>query len=311
MTRQHSGGVDLTRKAAGSLRIGLGCMALTGIYGHVEMTVARATLRRALDLGVRLFDTAPLYGDGANEALLGEALAVEQDTFIVTKFGLLSNGDGALVRDSRPAAIRASVETSLKRLRRDCIDLLLQHRADPCTPDDEVAGVAADLIQEGKIAAFGLSGTSMERVKTMAAMVAVAAVQNELSVATPDRISEPGDTGRADIMYMVHSPLGRGLLTGRLEGAFASGDLRSCMPQFGPDVASDIERRVQAVEEVAARHATSREAVALAWVLGLGENVVPIPGARSPEQIESAAAASSLILSPQDVAYLTMEPNPL
>lgn len=290
--------------------MGLGCMALTGIYGFIETDVARATMHKALDLGVRLFDTAALYADGANETMLGDVLGDRDDVFVVTKFGLSSDGRGSLTRDSSPVTMRASVEASLKRLRRQRIDLLLQHRHDPGTPDEHVAQVAANLIREGKIAAFGLSGTGVERVERMGAMVAVAAVQNELSLTTPDSFGEPAQVARNGAMFMAHSPLGRGLLTGRSSRPSITGDIRSDMPQFRSAAASTIKYRLRVIDDVSARYAQSRAAIALAWVLDMGENIVPIPGARTPEQIEDATRATSIALTRNDADSLTRASRP-
>ncbi|WP_374944756.1 aldo/keto reductase [Sphingomonas sp.] len=283
--------------------MGLGCMALTGIYGAIEADVAKATIHRALDLGIRLFDTAALYGDGANEELLGRTLGGRGDVFVVTKFGLEVQGD-SLVRDSAPAAMRRSVDTSLRRLRRDRIDLLLQHRPDPLVPDEEVAAMARDLVQAGKVAEFGLSGTPVDRIGRFTGTVRVAAVQNELSIAAPDRAGDAAAADRFGAMLMGHSPLGRGLLTGRAGRPPAADDLRSGMPQFR-DAPSDLDANcLNALEEIAASRALPMEAIALAWTLHLGGNVVPIPGSRSPQQVERIASSAEVALTPEEVGRL-------
>lgn len=296
-------GADVATCAAGPLRVGLGCMALTGVYGPIDADVAKATIHRALDLGIRLFDTAALYGDGANEELLGRTLGGHVDVFVITKFGLEAQGD-RLVRDSAPAAMRRSVDASLRRLRRDRIDLLLQHRPDPLVPDEEVAAMARDLIDAGKVAAFGLSGTPVDRVGRFTGTVRVAAVQNELSIAAPDRAGDAAAADRLGAMLMAHSPLGRGLLTGRAGRPPAADDVRSGMPQFR-DAPSHLDAgRLGALRDIAASRALPMEAVALAWTLHLGENVVPIPGSRNPRQVERIASSAEVALTPEDVAWL-------
>jgi len=298
-------GTDVAASAAGPARIGLGCMALTGIYGAIDRNVAQATIHAALDLGIRVFDTAALYADGTNEELLGRTIGDRDDVFVVTKFGLSVGGNGTLVRDSSPAAMRASVDASLQRLRKERIDLLLQHRPDPRTDDAVVAGVAADLMRKGKIAAFGLSASAPERAEEFGRTIPVAAMQNELSLASPERQNEPAILDQAGAMFMAYAPLGRGLLTGRSGDFSVPGDLRERMPQFQDDAEKANLKRLAVVDEIAAKHATSRAAVALAWTLHAGSNIVPIPGARSPEQITTAITAADLALTPDEMLRLS------
>ena len=294
-------------RAAGPMRIGLGCMALTGIYGAVGVERALATLHRALDLGIRLFDTAALYGSGSNETLLGKVFGRRDDVFVATKFGLIEGRDGKLVRDSRPDTIRHSVEMSLTRLRRERIDLLLQHRADPETPDEVVAEVAAELVREGKIAAFGLSSTPMERIEVFRPMVVVRAVQNELSLSSTADLSEVVVASRAGVMFMAYAPLGRGILTGRsLARGFAPDDLRSGMPQYDPRNKELDMGVVDALDVIARRHATTRAAIALAWTLGTANSTVPLPGARTPGHVTELLKAASLAFTSQDVSELSV-----
>jgi aryl-alcohol dehydrogenase-like predicted oxidoreductase len=280
-------------------------MALTGIYGEVTTERAQATLHRALDLGIRLFDTAALYSGGGNEVMLGEVLGDRPEVFIVTKFGLIEGRDGKLVRDSQPETIRRSVDASLMRLRRDQIGLLLQHRPDPGTPDEVVADVAADLIREGKIGAFGLSASSVGRIETFRPSVAVSAIQNELSLVASKDISLPADADRAGAMYMAYAPLGRGILTGRsVDRDFAQHDLRAGMAQFDADRREADIRSLDTIDAVARRHGTTRAAIALAWVLHTAENVVAIPGARSPDHVTEVIETVNLRLTSQDVGEL-------
>lgn len=294
-------------QAAGPTRIGLGCMALTGVYGTVDAERAQATLHRAFDLGIRLFDTAALYGSGSNEALLGKVFGRRDDVFVSTKFGLVEGRDGKLIRDSRPDTIRRSVDLSLTRLRRERIDLLLQHRPDPETPDEEVAEVAAELVCEGKIAAFGLSATPMERIKVFQPTVVIRAVQNELSLSSTADLSEVAVASRAGVMFMAYAPLGRGILTGRsIARGFAPDDLRSGMPQYDPRNRELDTGIVDALDVIARRHATTRAAVALAWTLGTASGTVPVPGARSPDHVTELLKAVSLAFTTQDVSELNV-----
>ncbi len=290
----------------GPARIGLGCMGLTGLYGNVSSDQAMATLSRALSMGVRLFDTAPIYGDGANEELLGRALAGHEGIFVTTKFGLIKSKGGQLIRDSNPAGIRRSVEGSLRRLRRERIDLLLQHRQDPRTPDDVVVKAVADLVLEGKVKAFGLSSTNVARAAGINGDYAVRAVQNELSIiAPPDADATPGAFAAGGVSYMAYSPLGRGVLAwaGRRR-TFASDDYRTGLELIKSGHSRDMSSLFGAIGEVAARHGVGRCAVSLAWLLSQGANVVAIPGSRSPKQVEGVLEAARVALDMADLRRL-------
>lgn len=267
---------------AGERRIGLGCMALTGIYGAVGREQAVATLTAALDNGVTLFDTAPLYGNGANESLLGDVLGGLPNATIVTKFGLYADAGGRLYRDSRPETIRKSVEASLTRLRRDRIDLLLQHRADPETPDDDVQACIEDLISAGKVGEFGISGVSADQIARRPMARAFGAVQNELSLVTGQKIEEVAAAMARGACFMAFSPLGRGILTGSKPAQ--PDDLRTSMAAFAQ---LSTSRRLcdgsSGADTGAGEEAPARRS--LAWVLAQGANVVAIPGCRSPGQV--------------------------
>lgn len=291
------------------MRIGLGCMALTGIYGAVPQPQAIATVHAALDNGIRMFDTAPLYGSGENERLIGAVLANRGDVFVVTKFGLAERKDGKLARDSRPASIRTSVDASLRRLKRERIDLLLQHRQDPDVDDDEVAATAAELCREGKIGAFGLSATTAQRAKEISSICQVRAVQNEHSLLAPD--TDIAMYGQMGAMFMAYAPLGRGLLASdKWQNAPAPDDLRANMVSFGVEQHPKAASLNRIVAAIAAQNATSRVAVALAWVLSKSSHVVAIPGAKSPEQVQVMTAARSLKLLPDKIADLDSASRP-
>ena len=291
---------------AGPVRIGLGCMALTGLYGYISVDQATATIHRALSMGVRLFDTAPIYGDGTNEDLLGRALAGQSDVFITTKFGLVQGEGGQLIRDSNPSGIRLSVERSLRRLRRERIDLLLQHRHDPRTRDDDVVGVVADLICEGKVDVFGLSSTDAARAAAMNCDHPVRAVQNELSIISPAAADAmPGAFGAIGATYMAYSPLGRGVLTSTAKRRAVSGaDYRARLELFKGEDSKAMSSVFATVGEVAARHGVGRAAVSLAWLLACGTNVVAIPGSRWPEQVDAALETSRVTLEVADLRML-------
>ena len=293
-------------RVAGTTRIGLGCMALTGLYGQISRSEAKETILGALASGVRLFDTAPLYGNGENETLLGEVLGRKPKICIVTKFGLSIGNTGRMYRDSSPRMIRRSVEGSLQRLRRQRIDLLLQHRPDGRTPDEDVAGVVAELVQEGKVDRFGLSSTTLMRARRLEQMVPVSAVENELSLlSATSEGRNPNDFERMGLAYLAYSPLARGALTSVVPRTIDDkDDYRSRLPHFTTRYGGLISIVLAAVAKCAVRHHVDPSAVCLAWVLARGESVVAIPGARSPEQVAAALKAANVVLATEEIQGL-------
>ena len=282
MTNGREKAAALAIRLAGPRRIGLGCMALTGIYGRLHRDQAVATLHEALDQGITLFDTAALYGEGANEALVGEVVGPQAGTIIVTKFGLFAGRDGGLRRDSSPRAIRKSVEESLRRLGRERIDLLLQHRPDPAVPAEAVADCINALIAEGKVAAFGLSAISARELRAWKSPPALTAVQNELSVVTGSKPNELLATEESELAYMAYSPLGRGLVTGTMPGR--DGDLRATMAGF-ISLEAEVAARITRLRDDAVGRGKALAAHAVAWALNCGSSVIAIPGCRSPAQV--------------------------
>ena len=277
----------LALELAGNTRLALGCMGLAGTYGHVDRLVAEATLKVALDCGLRLFDAAPLYGGGLAEELLGDIMA-HQPIAIVTKFGLIAARDGSLVRDSRPATVRASVELSLRRLRRDRIDVLLQHRPDPNVSEDDVAEVLQRLVKEGKAAHVGLSHADEPKVRRLLARAPIEFVQNEMSAAVvPGDAERVTDFANLGVVFMAHSPLARGVLAGNTPRHFEGDDYRSKMQHHGATDQAQIIRRAR-MRGVGDGHG-SPVIEALNWVLAQGRSVIAVVGARSPEQVREFA----------------------
>ena len=220
-------------------RIGLGAMTMAGVYSRtgLDETEAIRTLHRALGLGVTLIDTAEIYGPFTNEELVGRALKDRRDQAVLaTKFGLVSHaGGGPGTLDSSPDNIRAAVEGSLTRLGTDHIDLYYQHRVDPKTPIEEVAGTLADLVAEGKIRHYGLSEAGPDTIRRAHAVHPVTALQSEYSLFTRDQepvilplLRELG------IGFVAYSPLGRGILTGAIRSRrdLAEDDSRHGNPRF-------------------------------------------------------------------------------
>ena len=278
--------------SGGDRRLALGTMALAGVYGPVAGEDARHTLDAAWDLGIRMFDTAPLYGDGIVEELLGLALAGRPAT-IVTKFGLLANRDGRLRMDSRPASVRRSVESSLRRLRRERIDVLLQHRPDPTVSDEELGDVLTRLVEEGKVARVGLSGCDEDLAERMRTTAPISAIQNELSAGSPAGAERsPCAYGASGLVFMAHSPLARGLIASGARD-FGRDDMRRSMARLAP---AEQTATLDRIRERGVPSGEQAVGAALRWVLGHGRNVIAVVGARSAAQVR--ACVEQLQLAP-------------
>lgn len=292
--------------------LGLGCMGMTDFYstGRDE-TEVRATLDRALELGLNFFDTADMYGPYTNEELLGQALRGKRDKVVLaTKFGIVRNTNNVDSRgvDGRPVYIRQSVEGSLKRLGTDYIDLYYQHRIDPAVPIEETVGALAELVAQGKIRYYGLSEASPETIRRAHAVHPLTAVQSEYSLWTRD----PEQNGvlaicrELGIGFVPYSPLGRGFLTGTLTNAegFAEDDYRRRTPRFQGDNFTHNLELVGVVKQLAAEKGVSSAQLALAWVLAQGEFIVPIPGTKRRRYLEDNVAALNVALSESDLVLL-------
>lgn len=285
--------------------IGLGCMGLSFGYGPAtDRTQAIALIRAAFERGVTFFDTAEAYGQGANEELLGEALTpMREQVVIATKFGF-ANGDIGKGLDSRPERIRLVAEASLKRLRRDRIDLFYQHRADPDVPMEDVAGTVRDLIAEGKIAHFGLSEAGVESIRRAHAVQPVTALQSEYSLwwREPEREVLPL-LEELGIGFVPFSPLGKGFLTGKIgpDAIFGSDDFRSIVPRFSPDALQANQALVDLLAEIAMDKQATQAQVAIAWLLAQRPWIVPIPGTTKLHRLQENLGAVPVELSAEDL----------
>ncbi|MFT7835742.1 aldo/keto reductase [Saccharothrix sp. BKS2] len=288
--------------------IGLGTMGMTMAYGAGDEEGGIATIRRAHELGVTLFDTAELYGmgTGSNERLLGRAVAGFRDEVVLaTKFGfdLTDPANVGAKLDSRPEHIREVTENSLRHLGTDHIDVLYQHRVDPDVPIEDVAGTVGELVAEGKIRFFGLSEAGPDVLRRAHAVHPVSVLQTEYSVFERAVEVEVLPVVRElGIGFVPYSPLGRGFLTSAVRPAdeYPADDMRSWDDRWQP---GNYERNVAAVEALTAlareKGATVTQ-LALAWLLAQGEDVVPIPGTRSPERLAENVAAAHVVLTAED-----------
>lgn len=291
--------------------IGLGCMGLSEFYGQpTEREAAIRLLHEAIDLGVEHFDTAEMYGLGsANETLLGEAFHDRRDqVFIATKFGPTRDpvsGEFTGIDGSRENCRRA-VEGSLNRLKTDVIDLYYLHRVDPATPIEETVSAMAELVQEGKVRAIGLSEASGDTILRAAKIHPVAAVQSEYSIFSRDiEASVIPACIEVGATLVAYSPLGRGMLSGRFKKEMlGEGDYRLMTPRFQGDAYEANVALVDEIDAIASARSCQPAQVALAWVLGRGEHVMTIPGTTKLANLKVNLGAYGIELSDGEQAML-------
>jgi aryl-alcohol dehydrogenase-like predicted oxidoreductase len=302
--------------------LGLGCMGMSQSYGPTDERESIATIHRAIELGVTLFDTAEVYGPFTNEELVGRALAGKRDqVLIATKFGWRIDGGGAgtgsgtgesldikpIGLDSRPEHVRRAVEGSLRRLRTDHIDLLYQHRVDPAVPIEDVVGVMSDLVREGKARYLGLSEAGESNIRRAHAVHPISALQSEYSLW--ERNLEEGIIPlirELGIGLVPFSPLGRGFLTGTARRAeeYPEDDYRRGDPRFrGANFDANM-RAARSVRGIAERRDATPAQIALAWLLQRGDDIVPIPGTKRRRYLEENVAAASIDLGAEEMREL-------
>jgi aryl-alcohol dehydrogenase-like predicted oxidoreductase len=289
---------------------GLGCMGMTHAYGRGDEQSGLQTIHRALELGITFLDTAEVYGPYTNEELVARAIAGRRDEFeIATKFGFVIDPERPLDRtvDGRPENVRRAVEGSLRRLGIDHIDLYYQHRVDPDVPIEETVGAMGELVEQGKVRFIGLSEASAETIRRAHATHPLTAVQSEYSLWTRDPEDEVLDTLRElGIGLVAYSPLGRGFLTGQIRSIadLPEDDWRRSNPRFQEEALQENLALADRVTELAAERSITPAQLALAWVMAKGEDIVPIPGTKSPRRLEENAAAAEIQLSDEDIAEL-------
>lgn len=316
--------------------ISLGCMGMS--WGYTESRrdddTSIEVIRRALDAGVDLLDTAAVYGDGHNERLVGRAIAGRLDEVVVATKGGLVVDDLAtkqMHRDGRPETLRSQVEDSLRHLGVDRIDLYYLHRVDPNVPIEESWGALAGLAAEGKIDRLGLSEVSIAQAEAAHAIHPIAAIQSELSLWTRDPLGDQttdasgggiagagtdagGDllawTRDQGVAFVPFAPLGRGYLTGTLTAdGFEDGDFRATNPRFAADAFDRNQAITGEVARIATDHNATPAQVSLAWLLRLSPNIIPIPGTRSGTHLVENLAATQLELTEDERLRLDRLPT--
>ncbi len=283
--------------------VGLGCMGMSEFYGPSDDDASIELLRKAVDLGIELFDTADMYGVGHNEMLLSRAFRGElrNKVLIATKFGNMRRIDGAFLGvNGRPEYVRAACEMSLRRLGTDRIDLYFQHRVDPDVPIEETAGAMARLVEEGKVRFLGLSEAGAGTIRRAHAVHPIAALQTEYSLWTRVAEGEILDACRElGIGFVAYSPLGRGFLTGAFTDPrqFSPRDFRAVNPRMKAGAFERNRQMVEPIEAMAKRKGCTAAQLALAWVLSRGDDVIAIPGTRQEKYLRDNIAAAGFSFS--------------
>lgn len=292
---------------------GLGCMGMSEFYGDTDKAESRRTLDRAVDLGINLFDTADMYGVGANEEFLAPFVKANRDRVtIATKFGYVrtpETPDDWSV-DNRPEFIRAAVDRSLQRLAVEVIDLYYMHRRNESMPLAESIGAMSDLVRAGKVKWLGLSAVSASELRAAHAIHPIAALQSEWSIFTrgieQDVVPAASELG---VTVVPYSPLGRGMLTGRaFATSLSDADARQHFPRFSAENRAANMQLVAKIEDIAAARGATAAQIALAWLYAQGRKLdvktVPIPGTRKRSRLAENVAAATMHLSGEDMEAL-------
>lgn len=299
--------------------LGLGCMGFSHAYGApTDRAEAIRVMEQAVEMGYTFFDTAESYTgenqDGSisyNEELVGEALRPHRNAVqIATKFGVRREGN-ELVVDSRPEQIRNALENSLRRLKMDHVELYYQHRVDPKTPVEEVAGTMADLIREGKILHWDISEADESIIRKAHRVCPLACIQNRYSMMARWYESLFPVLEELGIGYVAFSPLANGILTGayRAGETYAADDYRSRMPQYSPEAFEANRKLFEVLNQLARQKEATPAQISLAWMLCKKPYVVPIPGSRKAERIQENAGAAEIRLTGEEVAAIDQSLN--
>ncbi|MDO4179300.1 MAG: aldo/keto reductase [Phascolarctobacterium sp.] len=297
--------------------LGLGCMGFSHAYGKpTEKKEAIKTLQQAVDMGYTFFDTAEIYGTYDNpydnETLLGEAFEHYQDLVIASKFGIRFDLEAKvtpypIIPDASPERIRKSIDGSLKRLKRDYLDIYYQHRIDPRVEPETVAEVMAELIKAGKIRSWGISEANEEYLRRAHAVCPVTAIENRYSMMARWHESLFPLLEELNIAFVAFSPMANGLLTGKYGKGTTYDkefDYRSKMPQFTDEGIEKNRELLELIAATAQKHKATSAQISLAWMLCKKPYIIPIPGSRKIERLMENAGSASVLLTAEEIAEL-------
>ena len=288
--------------------IGYGCMGLSGTYGTANDEQSIALLRKVVDLGINMLDSADAYGPFHNEEVVGKALkGIRDKVILATKFGQVRKPDGTRTICGTPEYVREACDASLKRLGIDRIDLYYQHRVDKSVPIEDTVGAMAELVKAGKVRYLGLSEVSAANLRRAHKVHPITAVQSELSLwSRQDEADILPACRELGVGYVAYSPLGRGFLTGTVQApdALEANDVRRMMPRFNADNIGHNMQIAKQLAELARAKGVTPAQLAIAWVLAKGDDVVPIPGSRSEARVKENIAAAEIKLSAAEIKAL-------
>ena len=290
-------------------RIGLGCMGMSEFYGSFYEEESINTLHKAIDLGVNFFDTADMYGWGANERLLGKAFKGRwSELILATKFAVMRGPNGEFLGlNGKPEYIRQACEQSLQNLGVDTIDLYYMHRQDPKVEIEEIVGAMSDLVRHGKVKHLGICEANVEMIRRAHAVHPLTAVQNEYSMWSREPEQEILDVCQElGITFVAYSPLGRGFLTGAIKSRadLEASDWRLTLPRFTDEAIKENLKFVEVIAQIAEDKKVSKAQVALAWVLSKNDEIVAIPGTRKVQRLEENLGAFNVELNKADLALI-------
>jgi len=287
-------------------RLGLGCMGMSEFYGPFDETESIKTLHEAIELGVNFFDTADMYGVGANERLLGEAFKNKWDKIVLaTKFAVMRGPNGEwLGLNGKPEYIKQACEQSLVNLGVESIDLYYMHRKAPDVEIEETVGAMADLVKQGKVKYLGLSEVDADTIRRAHKVHPITAIQSEYSLWSREPEQEVFSVCKElGITFVCYSPLGRGFLTGTYQNRadFGTGDFRLNNPRFAEEAIKENKKFIEVIERMAKDKDATNAQIALAWILSQNDEITAIPGTRRIERLKENLGAYEVKLTAADL----------